>query len=122
MEFLRNENGEKLYMHFDIQDIPTGTTEETFKREDIEHSIETFAEMRDWLADFWQNNPDEDMSNRAHNKLIRRIENCPHEVELIGRMEGIEYFFLPLGLDEEPIFGIEYSDEPYVPVQEDHVI
>lgn len=122
MEFLRNDKGEKLYMRFDIQDVPSGATEETFKRDDIEHDIETFSEMRDWLADFWQQNPDEDMSNRAHNKLIRRIENSPTEIDLIGRMEGIEYFFLPLGTDKEPIFGIEYSHEPYIPVAQDHVI
>ena len=69
----------KLYRRFDLQDQSDST-------------IETLEQMREWLADFWNHNPDEDMTDEEHDELIDDIMNS-NEDEMYDRLEGIDYAF-----------------------------
>lgn len=83
--------GEKLYKRYDIQD-------------ESDYSIETLAEMRQWLADFWDNNPDDDMDEEEHNEMIEAILNAD-EKEIFERLGGVDYSYYELdetGVDIVP--------------------
>jgi len=70
---------EKLYKRFDLQD------EEDFH-------IETLEEMKEWLADFWNYNPDDDMTEEEHEELIEGILKSD-AAELFERLGGVGYSF-----------------------------
>ncbi|MGE7609703.1 hypothetical protein ACQKML_24330 [Peribacillus frigoritolerans] len=72
------------------------TTEKLFKRYDMQDEsdfeIETLAQMKDWLVDFWNNNPDDDMTDEEHEEMIEEIiESDEHE--LFERLAGIDYTY-----------------------------
>lgn len=72
-------NTEKLFKRFDLQD-------------ESDFAIETLEQMKAWLADFWNNNPDEDMPDAEHEEMIAGIM-ASDEDELLDRMGGIDYWF-----------------------------
>lgn len=69
----------KLFKRYDLQDT-------------TDVSIETMGQMKDWLIDFWNFNPDEDMSDEEHEEFIKRIINSDED-ELLDIMSGIDYTF-----------------------------
>ncbi|MEX3625062.1 hypothetical protein [Viridibacillus arvi] len=79
----KNEQGETLYKRFDFQD------------EENDYSYETLQEMKEWLADFWNENPDDDMNDEEHEELIEGIMNSD-EGELFDRLGGIDYSYYEL--------------------------
>lgn len=87
---------EQLFKRYDLQD-----------EEDFE--IETLEEMREWLADFWENNPNEDMDEEDVNELIEEIK-CADENEMFERLSGIDYSFDRLDEDGNAIESV--CEEP----------
>lgn len=72
------------------------TTEKLFKRYDMQDEndfeIETLLQMKDWLVDFWNNNPDDDMTDEEHEEMIEEIMESD-EHELFERLAGIDYTY-----------------------------
>lgn len=87
-----NENGEKLYKRYDLQD-------------ESDFEIETLEEMKTWLADHWENNPNDDMDDEDVEKLCEEIM-ASDAGELFDRLAGIDYSYYEL--DED---GNEICDE-----------
>jgi hypothetical protein len=79
----------KLYKRYDIQD-----------KNDF--AIETLSQMKQWLADFWDNNPDEEMDEEEHQGLIEEIWESD-EKELFERLAGIDYTFEAIEEIEEAV-------------------
>jgi|SRR5699024_3001552 len=81
-------------------------TEKKYKRFDLQNEedyhIETFTEMKEWLADFWNFNPDEETTETEHENLIEEILNCSSEVELLDRLAGIGYSFEEVDPNKAP--------------------
>ncbi|MEK5081054.1 hypothetical protein MKX73_19195 [Solibacillus sp. FSL W7-1436] len=76
---------EKLYKRFDIQDTN-------------DFSIETLQDMRVWLADFWNENPDEDMDDKEHEEMIEAIM-VADENEIFERLGGVGYSWCEVDTD-----------------------
>ncbi|MFS0891006.1 hypothetical protein [Peribacillus frigoritolerans] len=85
-EETRTDTNDHLYM----------TTEKLFKRYDMQDEndfeIETLLQMKDWLVDFWNNNPDDDMTDEEHEEMIEEIMESD-EHELFERLAGIDYTY-----------------------------
>lgn len=67
----------KLYRLFDLQD-------ETNER------IVTLMEAKEWLRDFWNFNPDEEMTDEEHSIMIDEIMKSDVG-ELCDRLWGVDY-------------------------------
>lgn len=91
-----NSNSEKLYMRYDLQD-------------ESDFEIETLQGMRDWLADFWESNPDEGMDEEDVEKLVEEIMNSD-EGEIFERLAGIDYSYYELDENGE-IIPDEYIEQ-----------
>lgn len=70
---------EKLYMRYDLQD-------------ETDSHIETLEEMKSWLVDFWNMNPNDDMTDEEHEVMIKEIWKSDED-ELQDRLMGIDYCF-----------------------------
>ncbi len=72
------------------------TTEKLFKRYDMQDErdfeIETLAQMKYWLVDFWNTNPDDDMTDEEHEEMIEKIMESDKD-ELFERLAGIDYTY-----------------------------
>lgn len=68
---------EKYFKLFDIQD-------------EDDMRIVTLDGGRKWLADFWDNNPDDDMSDDEHKEWIETILKAD-EKKLFDYLSGIDY-------------------------------
>jgi len=91
------EQKEKLYKRYDLQD-------------ESDFEIETLDQMKLWLADFWENNPDDDMSEEERNNLTDEIWASDAD-ELFERLAGIDYSFYVLDKDGNVIED-EYEELP----------
>lgn len=72
----------KLYRLFDLQD-------------ENNEEIITLEGARKWLAEFWQLNPSEDMTDEEHDTMIKEIMQSDVD-ELCNRLQGIDYFIEPI--------------------------
>jgi hypothetical protein len=70
----------KLYLRYDSLDEESG------------YSLETLEDMRQWLVDLWDNNPDEDMDEEEHKEFIEDIWSSD-ESEMRDRLAGVGYSF-----------------------------
>lgn len=68
---------EQLYKRYDLQD-------------EDNYEIETLEEIREWLADFWNNNPNDDMTERDLEELTVEIMKSDVD-EVSDRLGGIDY-------------------------------
>lgn len=50
-------------------------------------------EARNWLADLWNNNPDDDMDDEEHEEMIEAIQEADEE-ELKSRLDGVGYYIV----------------------------
>ncbi|WP_060203875.1 hypothetical protein [Sporosarcina koreensis] len=71
--------GEKLYKRYDTLD-------------ETDFSFETINEMKEWLAGFWHDNSDENITEEEHDELIAGIM-ASDEGELQDRLGGVGYAF-----------------------------
>jgi hypothetical protein len=90
---VENKMTEKLYQRYDALDEDEGMTE---------YDIETLDQMRNWLADFWKENPNEEMDEEEHEELIAEILEAD-EAEMFERLSGIGYSYYHLDENMNPI-------------------
>lgn len=90
---------EKKYFRFDFYSL-----EEGMKVTDVDYEIETFEEMKQWLADFWESNPNEDDTEEEQKALVEEILAVTELGELDDRLEGIGYTFCEMDEDGNPIW------------------
>lgn len=90
---------EKLYKLYDVLD-----DDEDGERD---YEVETLESMKKWLANHWENNPNEDQSEEDIEELKNEIMNSD-ESELFNRLEGIGYSFCDI---DEDISEIEKGIE-----------
>jgi len=74
---------EKMYKRYDIQD------------EKNDFSIETLDQMKEWLVDFWNENPDDDMNDVEHEEWLNEIMESDED-EFFAKLEGVDYSFYEL--------------------------
>ena len=92
---------EKLYYVYDLLE------EEDLKEGDeLDYSIETLDQMRNWLADFWKENPNEEMDEEEQEELIAEILESD-EAEMYDRLGGIGYSYYHLDENQNPIIPKE---------------
>ena len=84
---------EKLYQRYDELDEDEGM---------FDYDIETLDQMRNWLADFWKENPNEEMDEEEHEELIAEILESD-ESEMFERLSGIGYSYYHLDENMNPI-------------------
>ena len=84
---------EKLYQRYDELDEDEGM---------FDYDIETLDQMRNWLADFWKENPNEEMNEEEHEELIAEILESD-ESEMFERLSGIGYSYYHLDENMNPI-------------------
>lgn len=84
---------EKLYQRYDELDENEGM---------IDFDIETLDQMRNWLADFWKENYNEDMDEEEVEELIAEILESD-ENEMFERLSGIGYSYYHLDENMNPI-------------------
>ena len=86
--------------------MTTPTTEKMYKRFDMQDeddfAIETLEQMKAWLIDFWNSNPDEDMTDEEHDEMIEQIK-IADEDEIFDRLGGIDYTYDEVDEDGEVI-------------------
>lgn len=67
-----------------------------YKCVDILDESESFEgnlqDVKDWLIDFWNFNPDEDMSDKEHAKLVKDIQKCKTSTKLNDFLGGIDWY------------------------------
>lgn len=90
---------EKKYLRFDLHEL-----EEGMKVTDVDHEIETFEEMKNWLADFWESNPNEDDTKEEQEALVEEILAVTDLSELDDRLGGIGYSYCELDEKGNPIW------------------
>lgn len=83
------EEENKFYKRYDLQD-------------ESDYSIETLEEMRIWLADFWGENPDEDMEDEEHDAWIQEILQADAE-ELFDMLSGVDYSYCEVDENNQEI-------------------
>lgn len=71
----------QLYYIYDLQDFS-------------DQWVATLDEARAWLVDFWNNNPDDEMSDEDHEYMLKEILSA-NANELDDKLQGIDY-----GLEE----------------------
>lgn len=92
---------EKLYYVYDLLE------EEDLKEgEELDYSIETLDQMRNWLADFWKENYNEDMDEEDVEELVAEILESD-ETEMYDRLGGIGYSYYELDENQNPIIPKE---------------
>ncbi|WP_341323428.1 hypothetical protein NSQ62_08110 [Solibacillus sp. FSL H8-0523] len=67
------------YIHYDLLD------------EDGDFYIMTFEEIRDWLYDFWESNPNEDDEEEEQKENLEEIEAIMCPSSLNDRLGGVGY-------------------------------
>ncbi|HDR8453995.1 TPA: hypothetical protein QC364_000787 [Bacillus cereus] len=85
-----------------VDELTVAVEEKKYKRYDLQDesdfSIETLQEMREWLADFWNTNPDEDMEDEEHEEMIAEIMQADED-EMFDRLGGIDYSWCEIDQD-----------------------
>lgn len=75
--------------------LSQSTEQPIYKRYDIQdpsdYSFETFNQAKDWLYDFWINNPDENMTDAEHEQWLEEIASCTDSEILDEYLSGIDY-------------------------------
>lgn len=71
----------QLYYVYDLQDFS-------------DQWVATLDEAKAWLVDFWNNNPDDEMSDEDHEYMLKEILSA-NASELDDKLQGIDY-----GLEE----------------------
>ena len=89
---------EKLYYVYDLLEEEEGV--------ELDYSIETLDQMRNWLADFWKENPNEEMDEEELEELIAEILESD-ESEMYDRLGGIGYSYYHLDENMNPIIPAE---------------
>lgn len=71
------------------------TEQPIYKRYDIQdpsdYSFETFDDAKQWLYDFWVNNPDDDMCETEHEQWLEEIAHTTDPEILDEYLSGIDY-------------------------------
>lgn len=88
---------EKLYYVYDLLE-----EEDLQEGDELDYSIETLDQMRNWLADFWKENPNEDMDEEDVKELIAEILESDED-EMYDRLGGIGYSYYHLDENQNPI-------------------
>lgn len=93
---------EKKYLRFDINEL-----EEGMKVTDVDHEIETFEEMKQFLVDFWTEDfqgGTSDLTEEESDKLIEEILAVTDFEELDDRLGGIGWSYCDLDEEGNPIW------------------
>lgn len=69
------------------------------EQDERDTSLHTFESAREWLADFWENNPDDDMTDEDIEELANDIRACDLD-ELDDRLGGVGYYLQEIKLKE----------------------
>lgn len=75
--------------------LAQNTDQKIYKVSDIQDPSDfwfgTFDDAKEWLYDFWCNNPDEDMEETEHEQWLEEIAHCTDPEILDEYLSGIDY-------------------------------